>query len=102
MAREGEVCGAITGALMVLGLEYGSERPEGKEETYRITREFLQQFEQRHGTVLCKRLLGHDISTPRGLQVAREQNLFATVCPVIVDETARALNEFLLSKHSAK
>ncbi len=64
MAREGEVCGALSGALMVLGLEYGSQRPEGKEEMYHITREFMQQFEQRHGTILCKRLLGHDISTP--------------------------------------
>ncbi len=102
MARQGEVCGALTGALMVLGLQYGSERPEGKEEMYRIAQEFMEQFEKRHGSLLCKQIIGYDISTPEGLQLAREQNLFATVCPIIVDDTAKALNEFLLSKHSAE
>ena len=100
MAREGEVCGALTGALMVLGLEYGSDRPEGKEEMYRLAHEFMQQFKKRHGTVLCRRLLRHDISTARGMQAARDENLFATVCPFLVDDTTRALNEFLHSRHS--
>jgi C_GCAxxG_C_C family probable redox protein len=101
MARQGEVCGALSGALMVLGLEYGGERPEDKDEIYRITRQFMEQFEERHGTILCRRLLGHDISTPRGMQAARDQNRFATVCPLIVDDTARALNEFLRKEHAA-
>ncbi len=99
MARKGEVCGALSGALMVLGMQYGSERPERKEEMYAIAREFIEQFETQHGTVLCRRLIGQDISTPAGLQAARDANLFHTICPAIVRETARALDEFLLIKH---
>ena len=37
MARQGQVCGALTGALMVLGLQQGNVDPEGKEKTYQIT-----------------------------------------------------------------
>jgi C_GCAxxG_C_C family probable redox protein len=95
MGRAGEVCGALSGALMVLGLEFGNERPESKEEVYRLVREFMDQFEQQHGAVRCSDLLGHDISTPEGLQVARSNNVFARVCPLLVDETAKALSTFL-------
>ncbi len=101
MARAGEVCGALTGALMVLGLQYGSDHPEGKEEMYRLAREFMEQFEARHGSMLCKQIIGYDISMAEGLQAAREQNLFASICPAVVDATARALNEYLLTHLSA-
>ena len=95
VARQGEMCGALTGALMVLGLQYGQVRPEGKEQMYLTAREFADVFRQRHGSVLCRDLVGHDISTPEGLQTARQQNDFARVCPVLVDETAKALMKFL-------
>lgn len=98
MGRKGEACGALTGALMVLGLRYGNDQPEGKEEIYRITREFIAGFEQRHGTIVCRQLLGQDISTPEGLQAARDANLFSTTCPALVEATAKALHAFLLSR----
>jgi C_GCAxxG_C_C family probable redox protein len=100
MGRAGEVCGALTGALMVLGLEYARVRPEYKDEIYAITREFLGQFRQRHGATLCRELVGYDISTPEGLQAARENKAFAKVCPLIVEETAQALSRYL-SNHPA-
>ena len=95
MGRRGEICGVLSGALMVLGLEYGGERPEAKEEVYRLTREFLDQFEKRYGSVHCRDLLGCDISTAEGLQAARDNNVFAAVCPALVDETTRALARHL-------
>ncbi|HTP01540.1 MAG TPA: C-GCAxxG-C-C family protein [Anaerolineales bacterium] len=100
MARKGEVCGALTGALMILGLQYGRGRPEDKEEIYRLARQFIDSFEERHGSIRCADLLGHDISTPDGLQSIRDNNLFATVCPMLVDELARALKQFLESTSS--
>ncbi len=99
MGREGTVCGALSAALMVLGLQYASDRPEGKEEIYRITRGFMAQFRERHGSIICNELLDQDISTPQGLQAARDKNAFATICPVIVDETAKALAQYL-NEHS--
>ena len=91
MAREGQVCGALIGALMVLGLQHGNVDPEGKEKTYQISEEFISKFKDRHGTILCRELIGYDISTPAGLQSAREKHLFTTICPVLVKETAESL-----------
>ncbi len=95
MARQGEVCGALTGALMVLGLQYGQARPEGKEQTYCIARGFMDGFQQRHGSLLCRELLGYDISTPDGLEAAKQHNAFAKVCPFVVDETVKTLIKYL-------
>jgi C_GCAxxG_C_C family probable redox protein len=100
MGRQGEVCGALTGALMILGLQYGPEQPGDKEDIYRIAHEFILQFQQRHGAIHCRELLGQDISTPEGLQSAREKDLFTDVCPMLIDETAKALTKYLGEYHS--
>lgn len=90
--RSGEVCGAITGAFMVLGLANGFDRADdlqGKEATYRITREFLLRFRAMHGDIACRALLGVDLGTPSGLAQARESGLFDTRCPAFVRSAAR-------------
>ena len=91
MARQGQVCGALTGALMVLGLQHGNFDPEGKEQTYQIADEFIRKFKERHGTILCRELIGYDISSQAGLQAARERRVFTTICPALVKETAESL-----------
>lgn len=92
IARQGQVCGALIGALMVLGLRSGNANPDGKENTYRIAQEFVRKFEERHGAILCHELIGADLSTPAGWQAAREKNLFS-ICPTLVRETAESLVE---------
>ena len=72
LARQGEVCGALSGALMILGLQYGRDRPNDKEDIYQLAHEFIYQFQQRHGAILCRELLGHDISTPEGFRPIRQ------------------------------
>ena len=56
-SRNGELCGAVAGALMVLGL---------KEE---------------QGSIVCKDLLGYDLSKPEEYQILVEQGKFKTDCP---------------------
>ncbi|MCJ7610636.1 MAG: C-GCAxxG-C-C family protein, partial [Candidatus Aminicenantes bacterium] len=54
LARLGETCGAVTGALMVIGLKYGKVRAKdeaAKEKTYRLVREFMDRFRSRHGSL---------------------------------------------------
>lgn len=100
LGRAGEVCGALSGALMVLGLRYATDRPEDKDAIYRITREFMAEFQQQHGAVLCRELVGFDIATPEGLQAARAHKVFAEVCPLLVASTAKALERYL-NEHAA-
>lgn len=94
VSRRGEVCGAVSGALMVLGLAQGADTPAGKESAYLLGQDFLQRFEARHGTILCRKLIDCDISTPEGLQQARSRGVFTALCPRFVrnaTEIAQAL-----------
>jgi C_GCAxxG_C_C family probable redox protein len=98
MARGGATCGAVTGAFMVLGLKYGSSRPEDKElkeKSYEIAREFVRRFTERNGNVLCRDLLRCDISTPDGYARAKEQGLFDTVCTKLVKDSVEILEDML-------
>jgi C_GCAxxG_C_C family probable redox protein len=88
VARRAQTCGAVTGALMALGLARGADTPAGKEAAYLLGQEFLQRFESRHATILCRELLGCDISTPEGRQQALEQGAFTTLCPQFVRDAA--------------
>ena len=95
VAHQGEVCGAVTGALMVLGLGKGNAALEAKNENYKFPEEFVKYFEEQHGTILCRRLLDYDLSKPDELQAARDSGIFKTKCPEIVKEAAELVSELL-------
>ena len=66
MGRTGHVCGAVTGAVLILGLKYGRyklEDKESKERTYSLVQEFEKQFIERNGTVVCDELLKINMRT---------------------------------------
>jgi C_GCAxxG_C_C family probable redox protein len=91
VARTGQMCGAVGGALMVIGLAHGGTAAGdrgSREKTYAVTREFCGRFQERHGSIVCRELLGLDISTPEGLEVAVQKGLFRTRCPVFVRDAA--------------
>jgi C_GCAxxG_C_C family probable redox protein len=98
MARMGETCGAVTGALMVIGLKYGKTKAgdEGvREKTYEVVREFVKRFKSRHGSLLCRELLGYDLSSPGERTAASEKGLFTTLCPQFVRNAAEILEEMI-------
>ncbi len=98
MGRMGATCGAVTGAFMVIGLKYGRTRVEDeetKEKAYSLVREFADRFESRNGSIVCRELLGYDIGTPEERELAREQGLFATLCPRLVRDAAEIIERIL-------
>ena len=95
VARRGEICGAVTGALLALGLARGADTPAGKEEIYRLSEEFMRRFEQKHGRLICRDLINCDISTPQGWQKAKETGIFSTVCPILVRDAAEIAQALL-------
>ncbi|QKF64754.1 C-GCAxxG-C-C family protein [Campylobacter corcagiensis] len=66
----GKICGAVTGAYMVLGLK---NRPELKNE---FDREFLKEFK----SLECKEILGFDLSKDDELKQIQKQDLFMKIC----------------------
>jgi len=98
MARMGEQCGAVTGALMVIGLKHGKTQAGddgAREKTYELVGEFVKIFKSRHGSICCRELLGYDLSNPEGRKAAYEQGLFTTLCPQIVKNATEILEEIL-------
>ena len=81
MARTGEVCGAVTGALMCIGIKHGREEPEqSDDEAYALTRRFLRGFRDEMGSLQCRELTGMDLSTPEGLQQVPAARCALRVC----------------------
>ncbi len=94
--RRGDVCGAVTGALMILGLRFGAQDASdtaAKAGVYAKVAEFYSSFESRCDSVVCRDLLGCDISAPEGMEHATDGNLFKTVCPKLVQTAAEILEE---------
>ena len=101
--RMGGTCGAVTCSFMVLGLKYGNttaQDQQAKEKTYEKITEFINRFKARNGSVVCRELLGYDISTPEGLEKAQNDGLFSTICPEMVKDAAEILEEMLAKEPS--
>jgi C_GCAxxG_C_C family probable redox protein len=98
IARMGQTCGAVSGALMVLGLKHGQTQAEdkpAKEEMYALAREFMVRFEVRNGSILCQELLAYDISTPEGMQLIKDKGLFTSLCPRLVSNAVEIVEQLL-------
>ena len=94
--RMSETCGAVTGAFMVLGLRHCStdcDTPPGRSEVSARVVDFADRFRKCNGALACRDLLGCDISTPEGMEQAKEQNLFKTTCVKMVEDAAMILEE---------
>ena len=92
------ICGAVTGAYMVLGLKFADQdsvQSAGRARVYEAVAEFNRRFKKSHRTLDCKDLLGCNIMTPEGKTTAKEENLFTTVCPKFVAEATLILQDML-------
>lgn len=98
MARMGETCGVVTGALMVIGLKYGKTRnddKEAKEKTYAVSKEFIDRFKSQNGSIICKDLLGYDVSTPEGLKMVNEKDLHNKLCTKFIKDAIQIIEGIL-------
>ncbi|AOY76565.1 C-GCAxxG-C-C family protein [Clostridium formicaceticum] len=96
--RQGEVCGVVTGAIMILGLkggQHGADDKKSKELIYQYVKEFNQRFINLNKTIICKELLGYDTSTEDGFKQAHEKGLFKNVCPKLIKDAVSILEEIL-------
>jgi C_GCAxxG_C_C family probable redox protein len=94
IAHLGLTCGAVTGALMVMGRMHGGFG-EKKQATYLLVEEFVKRFKDIHGSISCTELIGYDLGDPDQLAEARAKGLFAEKCAGYV-KTAVKLLEHLL------
>lgn len=103
MAGSGEVCGAVVGALMAIGVIHGRDevgQPDG--EAHRLGAEVLRAFREEMGAVCCRELTGMDLSTPEGLKQFRASDVPVRVClPAVGFAYQRTLDLLALPQNQA-
>jgi C_GCAxxG_C_C family probable redox protein len=103
--RKGEVCGACTGALMVLGALYGQydkSDPESRIRANEVNEKMMERFAKVNGSYICNDLLKCDISTSEGRQYALDNNLFTEFCPLMVANAVDVLEQIIKETEEAR
>ena len=87
----GDTCGAVSGALMALGLACGDEIATAEQKTA----EFQAAFTERFGSTICREILGFDLSRPGEPEKARESGNMSERCPNFVRGASEILQDML-------
>ena len=99
MGRLREVCGAVSGMFMVAGLLFGYDGPEGgqvKADHYERIQELARRFEEKHGSIVCRELLGLGVKHDSPVPEARTAAYYKTrPCDEFVGDAAEILGEFI-------
>jgi C_GCAxxG_C_C family probable redox protein len=91
MGRQQEVCGALTGAYMVIGCRHGMTDAKDfstKEVAYARVQKLTAAFAEKHGSIRCRDLLGCDLSTEEGRSVFKNGDMARTWCAGFVRDAA--------------
>ncbi len=94
----GHTCDCVSGALMALGLKYGQCKlgdEETKQNLLAKKAAFEEAFTKEFGSVLCKDILGHDLSKPEEMEKIMEEQLLTTLCPKVACRACEILGELL-------
>jgi C_GCAxxG_C_C family probable redox protein len=96
----GNVCGAVSGAILVIGLKTTNEDDiedfEAGFETMEKAREFVARFEELNSSIECRELIGYDISSREKSEAAMKEGVFAK-CPGYVASAVTILDEMFSS-----
>jgi C_GCAxxG_C_C family probable redox protein len=96
MGRLGEVCGAVSGAFMLIGLKYGKYQTgddQALEKTYALVQRFASEFQTLHGSLRCAELLGEAPQTPEARQ--RFAGNMKKVCPELIQDAVKIVETIL-------
>jgi len=98
MARLGWTCGAITGAMIAMGLIEGHVSAADeitREDLFGHVRSLVERFREEHGATSCRELTGCDLLDPAARQAAMDAGVFTTRCPGFVRTAASFVEESL-------
>ena len=87
---------------LLAGLKQGNIDPsneEGKESIYLLTRQLAQRFKEKHGTIICRELLGIKDMEESARPSARTKEYYASrPCSRLVATAGEIIEEMLLEE----
>jgi C_GCAxxG_C_C family probable redox protein len=99
MGRKEEVCGAVTGGIIVVGAKYGRGKNDDRtalELTYAKTQELMNRFSEKHGSVICRKLLnGCELTTEEGQKRFKESDFLNKICVPCVQTVVEILESII-------
>lgn len=96
MARMGDTCGVVTGAMMAIGLKYGKSKAEddaARDKTYSTVKDFVNEFKMRNSSIVCRELLGFDLNNSEEMAAFKEKNPGVNPCPKFVKDAVEILDK---------
>lgn len=107
IGRTRGVCGAVSGMVMAYGLLYGYSDPKAntqKKETYQAVQQLLDRFKEKNGSTICAELLGLDKKEGISPQPERRTAKYykKRPCPLLVQDAAGILEDYILNKNNLK
>ena len=105
-ARKGEMCGAVSGIVMLVGLDCGqtegSDR-EGKSACYKVVQDLLAKSKEENGSVICAEILGiqgHDKAPCSYVASERTAEYYKKrPCAAKVESAARIFANYLKERY---
>ena len=101
MGRLREVCGAVSAMFMIAGLKYGYTTPNNDEikgKHYARIQELAERFKEKHGTIICRELLGLDIKQDSPIPSKRTEQYYKDrPCEGIIRDAAKIISEYISS-----
>ncbi len=88
----------MSGCLMALGMRYGNYEANDwatRDHAMEVGVKFVAHFEEDYGSIVCRAIMGHDISDPDGLQAILEKRLFENKCAKLVYRAIEIAREML-------
>ena len=105
MGRLREVCGSVSGIFMIAGLLYGYDGPETgqvKAEHYAVIQELAHRFEEKHGTIICREMLGLSVRHDSPVPEARTKEYYKRrPCTEIIGDAAEILEQLIQEKQGS-
>jgi C_GCAxxG_C_C family probable redox protein len=97
LGRLGQICGAVTGAVALLGYTQSGaqDEAEARDAIYASVQELVGRFEECNGTSVCRELLGADFQTEEGQRKIKEEMLVKKLCPKFVEDVGTILEKLL-------
>ncbi len=105
IARTGKTCGAVTGALMVIGMKQWNsekEKEEAKAHVYKLSNQLMDEFKEKNKTLNCEELLGVSVSTPEGRAKVKANQLTGKVCHRVINDVTEILEKLNLIDEKIK
>ncbi len=96
IALQGDICGAVSGAIMAIGLKHGYDKGpdvDARDKVYFLAQELIQRIKAKHGCYTCRGLTGMEWTGPESLKLFHERGIPEKVCLNVIRDAVDIVEE---------